>query len=451
MVVQNRDPNCRAGCSAAFGSIYRHVGGLATGPSLKTTVNVLMSLGNDPHPTVHFYALTALANVIAAASLAFSPFVPGILVMLIKLYLLDSHEPEGGTLSNVNFRGGFPSYQMMCRIINSVIGVLGPEVLEPGKARSLTLDLVHDFFNEVESGIRVESIRCMQHLLIFGSHFMPVPSLVTSFRENLSSSQRPLKVASINALYALAQKDAFTLSRIGGDRLVEDLFGMLDDDASVDGVRGVITSWLRQTVVHAPSGWIDLCQRIMSKATAFQQVPGSTIKTGSYTQDDEGEALGGWTAKGHLVIDEANSSPTSRWRTQLFALQCLRLICNTVSEAGSKEHLDLRYAREMKINERALLVSRIPDLVKMAFVASTAYVTDIRLEGLALLRDIIKVRRSCVDKFQFAEPPCPDILPVSRPRLFRDPPARTIPSTNYFSTYPCVLFRFDARNLSLCH
>jgi hypothetical protein len=393
MVVQNRDPSCRAGCSAAFGSIYNHVGGLATGPLLKTTVNVLTSLGNDPHPTVHYYALTALANVVTAASLAFSPFVSGTLGMLVRLYLLDSHEPEGGTLANANSRGNLPAYQVMCRIINSVIGVLGPELLEPGKTRSLTLDLVHEFFNETDSGIRVESLRCMQQLLIFGLQFMPIPSLVARFRENLSSPQRPLKAASINALYAFAQKDAFTLSRIGGDKLVEDLFSMLDDDASVDGVRGVITSWLRQTVVHSPSGWIDLCQRIMSRSTAYQQSSESTVKVGTYTQDDEGAALSTGMIKDHLVIGETSTLTTSRWRTQLFALRCLHLICSTVAEAGINEHLDLRYARESNVNERALLVSRIPDLVKMAFTASAAYVTDIRLEGLVLLRDIIKVRR----------------------------------------------------------
>lgn len=423
MVVQNRDPNCRAGCSAAFGSIYNHVGGLATGPLLKTTVNVLMSLGNDPHPTVHFYALAALANVITAASLAFSPFISRTLGMLVKLFLLDSHEPEGGTLANANSRGDLPAYQMMCRIINAVIGVLGPELLESGKTRSLTLDLVHEFFNETDSGIRVESIRCMQHLLIFGLQFMPIPSLVASFRENLSSPQRPLKAASINALYAFAQKDAFALSRIGGDKLVEDLFGMLDDDASVDGVQGVITSWLRQTVVHSPSGWIDLCQRVMSKATAYQQSQSSesSAKAGTYAQDDEGAALSTGIMKNNLVIGEENTLTTSRWRTQLFAMRCLHLICNTVAEAGLNEHLDLRYARKMNANERALLVSRIPDLVKMAFTASAAYVTDIRLEGLVLLRDIIKVRKVWYKKsFKSLTPLVSlDIFTIPRPGLLR--------------------------------
>lgn len=74
-VVNNRDPHGRAGCALAFGAIYSHVGGLAAGPLLKTTVNVLMSLSNDPHPVVHFWALNALARVINAASLAYAPFV----------------------------------------------------------------------------------------------------------------------------------------------------------------------------------------------------------------------------------------------------------------------------------------------------------------------------------------------------------------------------------------
>ena len=108
-VVNNRDPHSRAGCALAFGAIYSHVGGLAAGPLLKTTVNVLMSLSNDPHPVVHFWALSALARVINAASLAYAPFVSSTLGMLLKVYVLESHEPEGGTLLNANLGGANPA------------------------------------------------------------------------------------------------------------------------------------------------------------------------------------------------------------------------------------------------------------------------------------------------------------------------------------------------------
>lgn len=66
----------------------------------------------------------------------------------MKLSMLDSHEPEGGNLHIVNSRGDLPTYQVMCQIIDAVIGALGPELMEPGKTRSLTLDLVNQFYNE---------------------------------------------------------------------------------------------------------------------------------------------------------------------------------------------------------------------------------------------------------------------------------------------------------------
>ncbi|KAJ7675207.1 armadillo-type protein [Mycena rosella] len=340
-VVNNRDPHGRAGCALAFGAIYSHVGGLAAGPLLKTTVNVLMSLSNDPHPVVHFWALNALGRVMHAASLAYAPFVPSTLGMLLK-------------------------------ITDAVITILGPDMQESSRTRTLVLNLVHEFSLENDEGICVEAIKCMQHFLMFAPEHVNIPDLVNQFRTHLASSRRPLKLASINALYQLVQKDALSMSRLGGDRLVEDLFGMLDDDSSVQGVRDVITSWLQQTVVHNPSAWIDLCQRIMSRTTASQQV--ADAASGQGLRDDEGESLN--FAMSQDGAAGGRKLSTSRWRTQLFALE----LC-----------------ADLGIMSSGLLFSRVPDLIKMAFTASTAYVTEIRLEGLVVLRDVIEIFATAPD------------------------------------------------------
>lgn len=388
-VVSNRDPHARAGCALAFGAIYSHVGGLAAGPLLKTTVNVLMSLSNDPHPVVHFWALNALARVINAASLSYAPFVSSTLGMLLKVYLLESHEREGGTLMNANLSGDHPAYPVVCQIIDAVITVLGPDMQDSPRTRTLILTLVREFFLEDQEGICVEAIKCFQHFLMFSPEHVDIPDLVNRFRGHLSSSRRPLKLASINALYQLIQKDALSMSKLGGDRLVEDLFGMLDDDSSVQGVKNVISSWLEQTVVHNPSAWIDLCQRIMSRTTASQRVVDAAGRQNQ--RDDEGESLNlGMSQDG---ATDGRSHPMSRWRTQLFALQCLHHICTIVANSGRREHLDAAFARSRGMPTSGLLVSRVPDLIKMAFSASTAYVTEIRLEGLVVLRDVIEVRR----------------------------------------------------------
>jgi hypothetical protein len=384
LVVNNRDPNARAGCALTFGAIYSHVGGMAAGPLLKTTVDVLMSLGNDPHPVVHFWALSALSQVISAASLAYSPFIPKTLGMLFKLYMLDSHEPEGGTMFNVNLSGDLPTYQVICQTIDAVIGVLGPELQESETTRTLVLDLVEEFAHESEEGICVEAIKCIRHFLIFTPEQVQIRELVGKLRVYLSSSRRPLKMASINALYQMVQRDAITMSKIGGDRLVEDLFGMLDDSSASEGVRGIISSWLRQTVIHNPSAWIDLCQRIMSRTSASQQVTDAAKMGG--LQDDEAASFAG---PGEQSSQGRNS--TARWQTQLFALQCLHDICTVVGRSDRREHLDIPFARKQGLHESSLLVSRVPDLIKMAFTASAAYVTEIRIEGLTVLRDVIEV------------------------------------------------------------
>lgn len=205
---------------------------------------------------------------------------------------------------------------------------------------------------------------------------------MASFRKNLANPRRPLKNASINALYQLVQKDAVAMSKLGGDQLVEDLFSMLDDDSSVEGVRNVISSWLHQTVIHNASAWIDLCQRIMSRSTASQDA----VNASGPMRDDEGESLG-------ISSDnqtDSRSQLNSRWRTQLFALQCLHHICMTVASSGRQEHLDALFAKKSNMNVSSMLVSRVADLIKMAFTASTAYVTEIRLEGLVVLQDVIQ-------------------------------------------------------------
>ncbi|CAL1697978.1 unnamed protein product [Somion occarium] len=391
-VVANRDPHGRAGCALAFGAIYGNVGGLAAGPLLKTTVHVLMSLINDPHPVVHFWALRALSRVIDSANLTYAAYVPSTLGLLFRTYMLESHEPEGGSVNYVNLSGDLPIYQAICQNIDAIVTVVGPDIQDSVRTRTLVLDLVELLGQEDNDGACVEAMKCIQHFLMFAPEYVDVPKLVHQFRGYLSSSRRLLKEASINALYQLVQKDAVLMSRLGGDLLVEELFAMLDDDSSVDGVRSVITVWLQQTVVHNPSAWIDICQRIMSRTTASQQVAEATAKRVELG-DDEGQSFS--TGSGEATSGQ--SRPVARWRTQLFALQCLHTICTVVRQSGRREHVDVIYARSQSLPISGLLVSRIADLVRIAFTASAAHVMEIRLDGLLVLRDVVEIFASVPD------------------------------------------------------
>jgi len=341
-----------------------------------------MSLATDPHPVVHYFAMSALTQVVNAANLSYSPYVSHTLGMLSNIYLLETHEPDGGSLGSVNIRGDLPAYQVICRILHALVGVLGPELQEPSKVRSLVFLLVHEFGEETDEGLAVEAIKCVQQFLMFAPAEVDVPKLLETFRGHLVSTRRPLKVAAITALYQIVQRDAVLISKLGGNQLVEDLFGLLDDDPSIDGVRNVITSWLQQTAATLPSGWIDLCQRIMTR-TAAQKRP-TQAASGPAFNDDEGESFA-------AEAISTSSALSSRWRTQLFALQCLHDIIIAVADSGRVEHFDPLYARQAGLNPRQMLFSRVGDLIRMAFSASAALVMQVRLQGLVVLRDVIEV------------------------------------------------------------
>lgn len=390
-VVSNTDPDNRAGCALAFGEIYSHVGALAAGPVLKTIVDVLLSLSADPHPLVHFYALQALSQVIGSASLSYAPFTNSTLGMLCKLYMQDTHEPEGGSPGSVNLRGDLPAYQAFCRVTDSLIGVLGPELQESERVRELVLVLLSEFVHEPDDGITVEAIRATQHFLMFAPGAINLTKLVARLRTQLSATRQPLKVAAVNSVYQLVQRDAALMSKLGGDGLVQDLFALLDDDPSIEGVRDAITSWLRQTADANPSGWIDLCQRIMSRSAGANKLTEVSNQPMMSFADEESQGLG-LEADGGARPGAAAARTNSRWRTQLFALQCLHEVFLTVSRSGRLEHFDIARARAVRANRRGLLVTRVADLIKMAFTASTAQVMQIRLEGLVVLRDVIEVR-----------------------------------------------------------
>ncbi|KAG8826091.1 hypothetical protein FRC17_008413 [Serendipita sp. 399] len=404
-IVNNRDPYARAGCASAFGAIYLYAGGVAAQAYLKTVLNVLMSLANDPHPVVHYWSLHALAQAISASSLSYGPFISSTISLVFKIYALDTHEPEGGSVAQANASGDLPSYQALCRIVDGIISTIGPELQESTRTRGKIEDLVFELLRCEDETVGVEAIQCLRQMMMFAPSKMDLADLVTRLKTYLASPRRPLKVASINALYQLVQRDAFLLSKVGGDKLVEILFGMLDeeDSTSVEGVKNIITNWLTQTVTAAPSAWIDLCQRIMARTTAASQ-QGTTLPSvdtkGVGFQDEESESLGAGLpgAQG----DSASGHSTARWRTQLFAMECLHRICNVISGSGRQEHLDLRFAKLHGIAAKGLFVSRIPDLVKMAFSASAAYVTEIRLAGLVVLRDVITICKI------FAKSPDPD-------------------------------------------
>ncbi|KAI8365216.1 armadillo-type protein [Radiomyces spectabilis] len=425
LVVSNRDPDVRAGCALAIGYIYSHVGGMAAAAHLKTIVGILLSLSSDPHPVVHAWALEAMTMTVSAAGLMFSSYVNSTLGMVAKFYLSETHEPGSGSVavSNAGMSVGFTAYQEFGRIIYELIGTLGPELQASSKIRELCLNMVEELRLEPDERVNVEAIRCIQHFLMFAPKHLDLNELVPYLQAQISSLHIPLKKAAVTCLYQLVQRDAGLVFKAAQPGLDNELFKMLDTDPGLSDVKNVIRGWLRETAVSEPSVWVNITKRITtgSHGRPGRSDPGTPLsptmrRSGeglSHDNDDEeedGDDYGDDDADGFVdevhvdnitsVADASgigsslsvNVEIPPRWRTQLFALECLQTTIELIAQSGIREHFDLVAARAKRQQAGIgdYLVFRVPDLIRLSFTTATAPVNELRLAGIALLKMVIE-------------------------------------------------------------
>lgn len=424
LVVNNRDPDARAGCSLALGYIYSHVGGMAAGNHLKTIVGILCSLSSDPHPIVHCWALESLTMTISAASLMFSGYVSSTLGLVAKLYLVETHEPGGGStaVSNAGMAVGFTAYQEFGRIIYELIGTLGPELQAMSKVRELCMNIVEELKLESDERVNMEAIRCTQQFIMFAQSHVNLKLLVPYLQSQLSSFHLPLKKAAVTCLYQLVQRNAQAVFKTANPGLETELFSLLDAEPSLTDVKDVIRSWLKETAVKEPSVWVNITKQVLTGAVTTASIAKSSDTRKSVDEinasddfddfdDDDEDDFNDEDGNVDITTSVADSSlgPQTtiianvdippRWRTQLFSLVCLQECIEIISTHGGREHFDLIYARRKRQQAGVgdYLVFRVGDLIKLSFTAATAPVNELRLVGINLLRTVIEKFASTAD------------------------------------------------------
>ncbi|KAI9480776.1 MAG: armadillo-type protein [Benjaminiella poitrasii] len=422
LVVSNRDPDVRAGCALAIGYIYSHVGGMAAAAHLKTIVGILLSLSSDPHPVVHAWALEAMAMTVSAAGLMFSNYVNSTLGMVAKLYLSETHEPGSGSIAvtNAGMSVGFTAYQEFGRIIYELIGTLGPELQTSSKVRELCLNMVEELKLEPDERVNVEAIRCIQHFLMFAPKYLGMQELVPYLQHQITSLHLPLKKAAVTCLYQLVQRDSELVFKAAQPGLDTELFKMLDTDPQLTDVKNVIRNWLQETAVAEPSIWVNITKRIVTGSSSGNT--GGQTKTNSANQvhlsdDEEDEDFGDDDADGFVDEDNTDIATTvadasgitttlsvnveipPRWRTQLFALECLQQSIQLIAASSIREHFNLIEARRRRQQAGLgdFLVFRVPDLIRLSFTAATAHVNELRLSGINLLKIVIEKFANTLD------------------------------------------------------
>ncbi|KAK3333612.1 armadillo-type protein [Cercophora scortea] len=385
-IVVNREPSARAGCAMALGCIQTKIGSMAAGYHLKSILNILMSLCNDPHPTVHYWALEAVTRVSDAAGLGFSSYVSSTLGMLAKLYASDTHNPEVSSAITMNLEMELSSSAAIARAVDSAINVLGPDLQDSTKSRELILTLVGYFQQEEDIQVQQASLACLEHLTLYAPGYMDFVGYVRLLQRYLNSDYPVLRDVAVDGLYNLMKRNPDEVIEAAEKGLEDQLWLVLDSDPNHDGMRNTLRNWMRQTCLTDTASWLRRYQHVLKmtrpKAAAAAV---TTIKKSSTGLDLEDEEVAGFAAAGGGAKDDKSGGSDVeplRWQVTTFAMDCLNDIFILVGK-------DI--ATNGESAAQTALQNKIADVVRMAFSASTSGVLEQRIWGLKIIGAVLKM------------------------------------------------------------
>ncbi|KAK4044717.1 Pof6 interactor protein 1 [Parachaetomium inaequale] len=387
-IVVNREPSARAGCAMALGTIQAKIGSMAAGYHLKTILNILLSLCNDPHPTVHYWALEAVARVSDASGLGFANYVSATLGMLANLYFSETHNPEVALPASMNLEVESSTSAAIAHCVDSLINVLGPDLQDSTKSRELILTLVGYFQQEEDLEVQRASLVCLEHLSLYAPGYMNFSEYVKTLQGYLGSENTVLRDVAVDGLHNLMKRNPYDVIDAADKGFEDQLWLVLDSDPSHDGMHNTLRNWMRHTCLANTAAWLARFQHVL-KMTRPKEAPKETAKTkkSSTGLDLQDEEVAGFAAAPGATKDEKDtlSGPDVeplRWQVTTFAMDCLNDIFNLVAK-------DI--ATNGESAAQVALQSKIADVVRMAFSASTSGVVEQRIWGLKIIGAVLKM------------------------------------------------------------
>ena len=399
-IVENREPNARAGCAAALGCIHSQIGGMAASLHLKTIVGVLMSLCNDPHPVVHSWALSGLERVANSAGLTFSPFASSSLGMLAQLYNTDTHNEEAATLATSNAEVLFLTPVGISRCVDSLINVLGPDLQDVAKTRNLILTLLRQFQLEENPALVTESSKCLDHFSLYASSYVDFSGYVKRLQAGLRANSPVTRDVAIRGLSNLMKRDAASVVQTASESLEDDIWLAFDAAPGNKLLEIMVQEWLQQTALTETELWIQRCQKVLNKTRSrVEASPLTAVQTTAADIPDDEVAGFASAVAGDAQTGSTNEGVSGqellKWQTRNFAMSCLSELLGIVQDS---------IRPDQTIPAEVALQSKVGDIVKMAFSASTASVIELRIWGLKIIDQVLAM---------FGKTPDPDFTEAS--------------------------------------
>ncbi|KAG6040878.1 hypothetical protein E4U41_006790 [Claviceps citrina] len=385
-IVGNREPSARAGCAMALGAIQTKVGGMAAGYHLKTILGILMSLCNDPHPIVHYWALEALSLASDAAGLSFAGYVPSTLGMLAQLYVSETHHAEVSSVVSMNLEVELSTAAAMVKCVDSLINVLGPDLQDANKSRDLIFTLVDQFQDEKDVLVEKATLACLEHLSLYAPGQMQSREYVRLLQRYLKSGNATLRDAAVDGLHNMMKREPRDVLREAEDGFEEQLWLVLDSVPDHEGIRNIVRNWMYQSCLVQTAEWLQRFQTVLKMTRAKTEAQDVVRSTGRVPELQDEEVAGFASATAGANESKEQPAPAEaeplRWQVRTFALSCI----NDVFAVIAKD-----VAANGESAAQTALQNRVADVVRMAFSASTSSVLELRIWGLKIIGAVLKM------------------------------------------------------------
>jgi hypothetical protein len=188
------------------------------------------------------------------------------------------------------------------------------------------------------------------------------------------------------------RKDVQHVVEEAGHRLEEQLWTSLERPGDNRGVKGIIEVWLSQTQLTRTAEWISRCQELLTKTIAKAPPPSLPADNrGDQSAPIQDEEVAGFNVNEGKENEESGGrvgQELLKWQVRSFVLQCL----NDLFAACAR---DAQTHPESQAG--AILQAKVADVIRMAFLASTGSVVELRLGGLRLINQVLVV---CSDSKQ---------------------------------------------------
>ncbi|XP_020890238.1 HEAT repeat-containing protein 5B isoform X2 [Arabidopsis lyrata subsp. lyrata] len=375
------DPNYGGSIALALGCIHHSAGGMALSSLVPATVSSVSSLAKTSVLGLKIWALHGLLLTIEAAGLSFVSHVQAALGLALDILLTEES-------------GWIDLSQGIGRLINAIVAVLGPE-LSPGSILfSRCKSVIAEISSWQEIPTLLESVCFTQQLILFAPQAVSVHLHVKNLLMTLASRQPIIRRLSVSTLRHLIEKDPVSVI----DEQIEDnLFQMLDEetDSEIGNlIRSTLIRLLYATCPSRPSRWMSICRNMALAASAGRSAETSIAEndpanTRENLGDDDEDMVS--SSSGKSIRPNPDKDKTLRYRTRVFAAECLSLLPEAVGNDAA--HFDILLARKLASGRQSSgdwLVLQLQELISLAYQISTIQFENMRPIGVGLLSTILE-------------------------------------------------------------